>query len=98
MALNRVSLVINDLTEEMRIIPSLVPHHGGHPPLEQETGAISDTRDLLQTTPLPLFSEVVSGGLDGVGWVMGTLEAPQEVFKCYLCYGFCVLIVRGVEK
>ena len=71
MALNMVSLVINDLTEEMKIIPSLVPHHGGQPLLEQETRAISDTRDLLQTTPLSLFSKAIRGGLDGVGWVMG---------------------------
>lgn len=49
-----VSLVINDLTEEMKIITSFNPRHGG------------EARDLLQTTPPPLFS-VVSGGLGGVG-------------------------------
>lgn len=53
-----VLLIIGDLTERFH----LVPHHGGHPPLGQGTRAMCDIRDLLPASPLPLFSEAISGG------------------------------------
>lgn len=71
------------------------------PPLGQETRAMCDSRDLLQTSPLPPFLETNSGGA-GVGWVIESPETPQKVSKYYLCYCFCprttIPVVRGLRN
>lgn len=66
MALHRLSLVINDLTEEVKISSHLSLTMAATPPLGQKARAIRNIRDLLQTTSLPLILGAISGGQDGL--------------------------------